>query len=230
MTLTLIGTLVVLALVDSTSFGTLLIPLWFLVAPRRPPARAMLTYGAVVIGAYALIGVVLLAVADRALPLLRDGASSVGAAWVALVVGVGLFIGSFALDRKRSDGESRALRWRERALHDAQGLRKLATLALVAVAAEIATMLPYLAAIGLLAASSLPFGASVGVLAVYCLVMIAPAAALWGLRELAGARADALLARLEAPLVRWADSALGWIVGIAGFLLARHGAAVLFMG
>ena len=181
------------------------------------------------------IVMVLLVLADRALPALRDVASTTGAAWVALVVGVGLFLASFALDRRKTDDTtpgagSRTLRWRERAMHDVGGPRRLALLALVAVAAEVATMLPYLAAIGLLSASTLPIGASVAVLVVYCLVMIAPAAALWGIREAAGARADALLARLEAPLVRWADSALAWIVGIAGFLLARYGAAVLFAG
>ena len=37
MTTTLAVSLAVLALVDSTSFGTLLIPIWLLLTPGRPP-------------------------------------------------------------------------------------------------------------------------------------------------------------------------------------------------
>ncbi|NLS09737.1 hypothetical protein HGQ17_06900 [Nesterenkonia sp. MY13] len=58
--LALLGILAVLALIDSTSFGTLLIPVWLLMAPGRLRAGRVLIYLAVVAGAYALIGLVLL--------------------------------------------------------------------------------------------------------------------------------------------------------------------------
>ncbi|MFD0451694.1 hypothetical protein ACFQZK_13380 [Rhodococcus aetherivorans] len=40
MDLALLGTLAVLALVDSTSLGTLVVPLWLLTVPGRPPYAA----------------------------------------------------------------------------------------------------------------------------------------------------------------------------------------------
>jgi hypothetical protein len=55
----LLAPLVLLALIDSTSFGTLLIPLWLMLASDRPrPARMLLFLGTVA-AFYLLLGIVL---------------------------------------------------------------------------------------------------------------------------------------------------------------------------
>ena len=58
MTLALLGPLVVLALVDSTSFGTLLIPIWLMLAPGRLKAGRILVFLATVAAGpvYRLLG------------------------------------------------------------------------------------------------------------------------------------------------------------------------------
>lgn len=55
------GILAVLALIDSTTFGTLLIPVWLLMAPGRLRGGRVLVYLGTVAAGYAAIGLVLLA-------------------------------------------------------------------------------------------------------------------------------------------------------------------------
>ena len=54
------GVLVVLALIDSTSFGTLLIPVWLLLAPGRLRAGRVLVYLGTVAAFYLAVGIVVL--------------------------------------------------------------------------------------------------------------------------------------------------------------------------
>src|SRR5699024_11553258 len=57
----LAASLAVLALVDSTSFGTLLIPIWFLLAPGRVRVGRVLVFLGTVAGFYFLVGIALVA-------------------------------------------------------------------------------------------------------------------------------------------------------------------------
>jgi len=103
-------------------------------------------------------------------------------------------------------------------------------LALLAGVLELPTMLPYLAAVGLLTSSGIGWGASAGVLVLYCLVMLLPAALLVFSRWLLGRHLDGPLERLRAWLSKASGEAVLWIVGIVGFLLLRAGLAGLFPG
>lgn len=89
-------------------------------------------------------------------------------------------------------------------------------------------MVPYLAAIALIVSAGAPAALSIPLLAAYCLVMILPAVALLGLRVLVGQRADGILHRIDEFFTRNADSAVGWALGIAGFLVAGDAASTLF--
>jgi hypothetical protein len=224
MDVALLGSLAVLALIDSTSFGTLLIPIWLLLHPGRVrPGRILIFLGTVAAFYYA-VGVAVALGADAFLPQISRVLDTSAAMWIQLVAGVALFFWSFRLDRKhrKAGGGGRLVRWRERALSDERGAAGLAGLALAAAAAEVTTMLPYLAAIGLLTTADLP-GAQVAlVMAGYCVLMIVPAVALLGLR-LAGGE------WVTKPLTRFSDwlagsNTLSWIVGIVGFLLAYDAA------
>jgi len=240
----------VLALVDSTSVGTLLLPAWLLLAPQVRP-RAVLGYLAVVAGAYWLLGLALLLGADVILSAL-DGADDGSARpapllWAQLVLGLVLLVWALLPDRWRRrrraaasngtphDGEGRdparpglLLRWRDRV---AQGEARggLLALAAVAVLLEAATMLPYLGAVTLLAAAGLPEGVPASALAGYCLVMIAPALLLVLGRTVAAQRVEPLLQRLDRWSRRAGGEALLWVAGIAGFLLARDAATALYI-
>ncbi|MGX5657749.1 GAP family protein [Geodermatophilus nigrescens] len=225
--------LVPLALVDSTSVGTLLLPIWFLLAPGRVRARRLLVFLGTIAGFYLLVGLALLAGAEA----LRDRAAGLGdasALTVAqLLLGVTLFASSFAMGRRRdgSRRSGRVLRWRNRAVGGGEsggegggeggGTGVLVGLALGAGLLELATMLPYLAAIGLLGGSGLSPVLRGGVLAGYCLVMVLPALLLLALRLLAARQVEPLLARVGSWLERTGAETTAWVVGIAGFLLAR---------
>lgn len=221
---TTLGGLAVLALLDSTSIGTLVLPVWMLLRPGRAPVRRVLLHLGIVAGAYLLLGAALLAVGTSAWrSLAAAGAGDrQGLAWGQLVVGLALFVASFALDparRRRKGLPDRTQVWRERA--DRLGPGGTAVLAGTAVVLEAATMLPYLAALGILGAARLPAAASGAVLAGYCLVMVAPALVLLVGRVVAGARLEGILSRIDGWATRQGDAAMSWIVGIAGFLLAR---------
>lgn len=225
MTLTTAATLTVLALVDSTSFGTLLIPIWLLLAPGRIRVGRVLVFLGTVAGVYLLLGIALVAGASALFGDLDALAEDPVVTRVQLVVGVGLLVGSFFIGGKKKDGEDRPrgrlLGWRERAMGTGSGIGGLMTLALAAVALEVVTMLPYLAATGLIASTDLGMPARVVVLAGYCLVMILPALVLMAGRLVARRAVEPVLERLSRWMERHGGETTGWIVGIVGFLVAR---------
>lgn len=227
--------LVILALIDSTSIGTLIIPLWLLLRRETTGLGGkVLLYLAALTAFYFLIGVLLLS-GGRALvggfggdldallssPLLRFGA---------LVVAVGLLIygfsGPWSREQREAAKAQRSANGREggwgrridAALRRPAGLLGLALLAGVL---ELPTMLPYLAASGIIVASGLGFGAQIGVLAGYCLVMIVPAILLLAARLALGSRADAAFTRLGAKLGDAAAETAKWVAAIVGILLVR---------
>src|SRR5690606_36282540 len=151
-------TLAALALLDSLSVGTLLIPLFFLLPPRLPLGRVLL-YLATIGTFYALVGMLLMLGATSILETYQSIFDTTAGTVVQLVLGVGLLITSFLIPTKPKEGAEggrpgRLVRWRTAAL---EGPRASAVV-LVALGAgliEVATMLPYLGAIGLLANSPL---------------------------------------------------------------------------
>ncbi|PZR52157.1 GAP family protein [Xylanimonas oleitrophica] len=260
----LAGVLVVLALIDSTSFGTLAIPVWLLLAPGRPRPARLLVYLGTVAGFYLAVGLVVMAGAGVVLDRYQDALGS-PPAWVAqLLLGVGLFALSFRFDgkraaRRRAEQESagitpppsRLSRWRDRALGVESGspgatstagagttpgaalVRRRAStfslvgLALAAAALEVATMLPYLAAIGIVTSSGLGTPASAAVLAGYCVVMVLPALLLLGGRLVAARLVEPLLRRVDAWFARNGEEMTGWVLGVVGALLALNAAGNL---
>ncbi|MFS0699944.1 GAP family protein [Cellulomonas sp. 179-A 4D5 NHS] len=102
----LLGQLVVLALIDSTSFGTLLIPVWFLLLPGRVRARRVLVFLGTVATFYLVVGLVLMSGAHAALGSgsgLREGtAGSV----VQLVLGGALLLWALAYRAPKTDADA----------------------------------------------------------------------------------------------------------------------------
>jgi hypothetical protein len=234
MTPTLLGTLAVLALIDSTSFGTLVIPLWLMLAPGRVrPARVIVFLGTVA-AFYLGVGLLLLAGATGLRSALggADPARLLqlpGVRIAELVLGVALLVGSFWIDSPKrraaaaSKGPGRLNRWREQAMGEGRS-GGLVLLALAAALVEVGSMLPYLAGIGLVSASGIDWPASGLVVAGYCAVMIVPALVLLVVRTVAARAVEPVLRRLSDWLSAHAASTTAWIVGIVGFLLARDAA------
>ena len=238
MTLAVIGGLVLLALVDSTSFGTLVLPLLLLLQPRLRHAQVAV-YVATITVFYLLLGLLLLLAGATVRDRLDDWSAaleSTPAYVVQVVVGAGLVLLSYALDPKYRDrlrvfrrrGEpQRHNRWRARLLGEEASLGLTAGVALGAGLVEAASMLPYLAAIGTITALQLPTAEAVGLLAGYVVVMSLPVLVLWGVRTVAGERVTARLERVAAWFDARSATAIAWTVGIVGVLLLVHGIPVL---
>lgn len=230
MDLPTIGTLVLLALADSTSFGTLLIPIWLLLASTRPSVRRMLAYLGTVAGFYLVVGVGLSIGARLLLDDLQAWLASPAGGVVVMVVGATLFASSFwvarrAKAREGAGASGRILRWRERALDSESGsVAPLMGLALAATALELATLLPYLMAIGIMEGADLPLPVHGAVLTGYVVVMVLPALVLLVVRLVAHRGVEPWLQRVNDWLMRQAGEMTTWIVAIVGFLLFRAGA------
>nr|BFF24613.1 hypothetical protein GCM10025732_25780 [Glycomyces mayteni] len=117
MDLAMAASLAALALIDSTSFGTLLIPIWLLLAPGRVRAGRMLVYLGTITVFYFAVGMAIVLGATAFTDDLGALLDTRPAMWAQLAVGVGLVVLSFRFDSKKSkEGGGRMTRWRERAL------------------------------------------------------------------------------------------------------------------
>lgn len=236
MDLGLAASLAALALIDSTSFGTLLIPIWLLLAPGRVRAGRMLAYLATIAVFYFAVGLLIAVGATAFIDDIGAVLDTRPALWAQLVLGVGLLLLSFRFDSKKQTGEGgRTARWREKALgvEGAEGdgatrtrasVLPLMGLALGAATIEVATMLPYLAAIGMVTSAGIGSAGITATMAGYCLVMVLPALVLLAARLVARDAVEPVLQRINDWMVKNAASTTGWVLGIVGFLVARDAA------
>ncbi len=221
---TLLG-LAGLALVDSTSIGTLLIPLWMLLAPRLRTSRFLL-YVATVAAFYFAVGVVLVLGASTAQRAFAGAGDSAAVNWAQLVIGVGLFVLSFWFEPKRVERRrlrtgrpDPVVRWHERVTGDSGSPAATMTLGIAAAGLEVMTMLPYLAAVALISAAGLGAPQWSLVLLGYVLVMVAPALVLLLVRAVAFNAARPALERFSNWMSKHTAGALSWILAIVGVLL-----------
>ncbi|NRQ31001.1 hypothetical protein HII36_04020 [Nonomuraea sp. NN258] len=219
MTIGLLLALAALALVDSTSFGTLGIPVYLLLASERAQTPRLLIYLATVAGFYFLVGVALMLGLSTLLEHFGEALRSTPAYWAQFALGAGLFALSYQVDPKRRAKLGKpAHRFEPRV----GGPRVMVALALTAGLLEVATMMPYLAAVGIMTTSELPAGQWVPVLGGYVLVMILPPLALLALRAVARSWLEPKLERLRAWMTKHTANAVSWTLAIAGVLLALN--------
>ena len=219
-----------LALVDSTSVGTLVLPLWLMLAPGRVRVGRVLLFLSTVAVAYLLLGTALLLGAGQVLGPLRAALETTAGHVAQLVVGVVLLVLGLTVEpwtragkeerraARAARGPGRLARWRDRARGDGPP-GAVMVLAATAVGVEAASMVPYLAAIALLATSGLGTLPAVGVLAAYCLVMVLPALVLLALRVTLHERLTPVLTRVEGWLSRASGETVAWVLSLLGLYL-----------
>lgn len=239
MTPALAAALVGLSLIDSTSFGTLLIPIWLLLTPGRVRASRLATYLGTVVAFYFIVGIALALGADAALLALRAPLADLPTTFLRgaqLVLGVVLIVLSYVIEarirNRKGQGEGAIQRWRSRALTDAGrgGAASLVKLAVIGTSIELLTMLPYLVAIGVLTAADLSPGMLGLSLAGYCLFMVLPATVLSIARNVFYRRINPVLVKINDWFGRHSDKAVGWTVGGIGIGLAINAAVNLAVG
>lgn len=202
-----------LALLDSVSLGTLVIPLVLVISRRRVDVIPLFFYFATVVLLYFFLGIAIALGFD----LLSDVAGSIWdsepAQWFKVVAGLGLFAyGIFAPDPVKREGH----RTPPRSLHFA------AMIALGGGAAltEAATMVPYIAADGIITSMDIGGPLRLTLLAPYCVVMILPALVLIAAAALVGQRIWPRLGKIVPTLEREAKVTLLWIAAIVGVWMA----------
>ncbi|MEV7692928.1 GAP family protein [Microbacterium sp. NPDC089189] len=234
MSVDLVGALAALALADSISLGTLLIPVLFLVAPRVRPSRILIYLATIgsfyfVVGGVAAWGVaqvpsskagLFTTPAVSAIQLVLGGAI-VGGAIVALRrVGLERARSSESATAGRLAPSRRLARWRHAAVADPSG-KQVVLIALGAGLIELATMVPYLAAIGMVSSSGAATGTRVALLAGYCALMVTPALLLLALRLTLRSKVETHLQRLASWMERTGAENTAWILIVVGGLLVR---------
>jgi len=220
--------LVGLALVDSTSIGTLVLPVLLLLAPRVHVGR-FLAYLGTVAAFYAVVGLALVAGAGWLLEAGADLGEVRALRWGELVLGAALLAVGVLGDPRRwfgrapaeREGGSRAGRWRARLLGAEATYGAVVAVGLLAALVEVGSMLPFLAAVGLITAADLPAAAEVAVVLGYVGVMVLPALLLLGGRLLLGDRVQGSLDRLSGWMERHAGGAGLWAAAIVGLVLLQ---------
>jgi hypothetical protein len=135
--------------------------------------------------------------------------------------GAGLLIIGFRVGARKATAPSgRLLRWRERAVGDDAPLGGLMILALTAAIIEAGSMLPYIAAIGLIGTADLSWPLTLAVMIGYCAVMVLPAIVLLAGRVGAAKFVEPVLVRINDWMERTGRENTAWLVGIVGFILA----------
>lgn len=269
--------LAILALVDSLSIGTLLIPVFLLLSPGRVRVGRILLYLTTIAAFYFLVGLLFLWGLVNVVDVAADFLASPVGVGVRLVIGIALLVTSFLIPsgKKTADAstapsadsisvsaaaasatgsdswvagtslsastaapasspdavpaapEGRVTRWRARLLDPRTRGSAVMVVALAAGLVEVATMLPYIMAMTMLADSGVSTPMRVVSLVGYCALMTVPALVLLLLRLVAAGIVQGPLERLAAWMQRTGAENTAWIVGILGFLIARAAATEL---
>lgn len=216
-----LGTLTGLALADSTSIGTLAIPVWLLMRSRFQ-IRRILLYLSVVAGFYWSVSLMLLA-STRHMAIAAHGFHlSQSWSWIQIAIGAIVLVIGFWIDRpsqSNTKSPSRTQRWRNRALR-LDDDRSVIGLGLTASLMELATMVPLLTAIGMLKRSDMSVVASGLAVTGYVALMMFPAGVLVLARMAFGERMTKILATIRQQLEVHAHAITATVLMAVGSLIS----------
>ena len=221
--------LIALALVDSLSAGTLVIPIVLLLSWQHLRVRDYAVYLATIALSYGALGIALLLGVSWIATVSATLDNSTWFSWVLLVLGAALMLAGIVLPdpKKRTTEEVMAERTSAKRRRLAGPVAMIA-LAFGAAVVEAATMLPYLAAVGIIHDSGWPFTTQLVILGGYCLIMIAPAIAVGMAFHVYGERVMARITRLIPRLEYEAKVTVLWVMAVVGFYVV--GTAVSDLG
>ena len=212
--------LVGLALLDSLSIGTLVIPLALIVMWRSVRVPALAAYLLTVAAVYFALGVAMLLGFTGLSAYVERITNTPVFPWITLILGAILAIyGIFGPDPvKPAPGElPKQLNKNIRT-----SLPRMVILGLGASLTEAATMLPYIAAMGIISDWDTPMAGQLITIAAYCGVMVAPTVILAAIALVAGQK---FFPRLEKAIPRLqyeAKVTLLWIAAIVGIYMVIH--------
>ena len=224
--------LVGLALLDSLSAGTLLIPVVLLIVWRRMRGAEYVTYLGTIVLSYFAVGIALFFGLRQALDAVSGIASNTWFSWVMMVLGILLAAyGILAPNPKKRTVEEVIESRSEDTKKGSAGLPAMVGLALAAAVVEVGTMLPYLAAIGIIESMAVPFAVQLLILALYCVVMILPAVIVGVLFAAFGDKVYSRVVSVIPRLEYETKVTVLWVAAIIGIVLVAWSANQLgFIG
>ncbi|MEU6716344.1 GAP family protein [Nonomuraea sp. NPDC046802] len=216
MSIETIGALLALALLDTLSPTVIGITLYLLLSrPRRVGALLGVYLGTVAI-AYFALGVLLMLGLGAVVPHVDDTVW----AWGQAALGAALIVGSYFIPAKNPERAS---------IREASfTMRSMLLLGLGTWLFEFATAMPYFGAIAIMTSAGLPAVQWAVLLGVYVTIMVIPGILLFVAWAALGERVRERFERWRHKMSSGSRTALGWIVGITGFLMLAEAADTLF--
>ncbi|KAB8125964.1 hypothetical protein F9U64_21090 [Gracilibacillus oryzae] len=212
-----------LALLDSLSFASILITIYLLLSKTGFSSPKILIYLMTVSSFYFILGVGLIYGLEVMIQTWIGRWNELKfAPYIQFGAGILLVMVSLWLDSKpkRQNKLSR--------VKPHNTYKSMISLGITVAVLEAATMLPFLAAIGMITSNNLPIIQWLPMLAVYCFIMIAPALILLTIKAAAGQKAKPILNMVSRKVEPFASEALSLITCIAGLWLAANASQVLF--
>ncbi|MDO5029755.1 MAG: GAP family protein [Corynebacterium sp.] len=217
-----------LALIDGISVGTLLIPMVLLIVWRKMRLAPFATYLTTITLAYFGIGVALYVGMREVFHIIGGATSSPWFCWAMLAMGILLLLyGIFSPTPKERTIEEIVSERSKEAAKSSAGSLAMIGLALGAALIEAASMLPYIAAVGIIETLSIPVAMHLMVLAIYCLVMILPAILVGVFFMAYGDRAFERTVKLMPMLEYRTKIAVLWIAALVGAYMIVHSLVLL---
>ena len=215
MSLELILSVGALSLLDMLSPAMLGVTVYLLLAGKDRLVIRLFVYLLTVAGFYFIVGALLMLGLDAVLASISGIVQNRAVSWAMTVVGGALFIASFFIPAHNKNS-SKLRRPKSKSIGAMIGLGVTTSII------EVATALPYFAAIGLMTTSQLTIFQWVPVLAAYNFIMVLPPLFLLGLHLLFGRFMQKPLERIRVRIDQSTGSILSWIMCIAGLILVLN--------
>ncbi|MGN4127037.1 GAP family protein [Lysinibacillus sphaericus] len=204
-----------LAILDMFSPAIIGVTVYILLVAKRQQITLICTYLATVALFYFVTGIFLMFGLDVVFAPVVDVLSTNAAKTILTVIGAILFIGSWFVPKKKTTGPPKPKSFRAGAM---------VALGLSTSLLEVATALPYFAAIGIMTSSSkLALFEWLPIIAVYNLIMVSPALILLCLHIIFRRFMHRPLLKLQAAFDKSTSSALSWIMFIVGLIMLMNG-------
>ncbi|MFJ9553534.1 GAP family protein [Nocardiopsis sp. NPDC101807] len=204
-----------LALLDTLSPATLGVSLYVLLSGARSVARPLFAFLGTVALFYFVLGCALVLGLGALLETLGGLADSAPVGWAMAVLGGGLLVYSFLMPTKPRE-QRRPASFRT---------VSMVGLGLATGLLEGGTAFPYFGAIGIMTTAELTAATWIPLLAAYNAVMVLPPVLLYLGHRALGERLRPRLERWRTRVESGSREAMGWIIGLVGFLLLVNGLA-----
>ncbi|ANA82414.1 hypothetical protein C7121_23350 [Paenibacillus glucanolyticus] len=213
MTLELLLSIGVLSLLDMLSPAALGITVYLLLSERDRLISRLGVYLVTVAGFYFLVGAALMLGLDAVMKSVSDIFQNRTVSWMMAILGGVLFVASFYVPTKKTSAPRRP---------KSKSFGAMIGLGFTTSLIEVATALPYFAAVGLMTTAQLNTIQWVPILAAYNMVMVLPPLILLGLHLVLGRMMQRPLEKLRVKIAESSGSLLSWVLCIAGVILVLN--------